>query len=152
MTKRSDSSHVQTEIMADALKGIKPPACVKLEAKHMPFFNFIVEARQQWTNIDLVHAANLARCLYEIEYESEMLAGEGSITLGGKNGMTPVMNPRVTVLDQLSRRAVSLSSKIQVHAAATVGEAKLSKGKNTAKREAIQAMEDTDDDLIARPH
>lgn len=150
--KRSDSSHVQTEIMADALKGIKPPACVKLEDHHLPFFNFIVEARQQWTNIDLIHAANLARCLHDIEEESELLSGEGSVVWGGKNGTTKVMNPRVTVLEQLSRRAVSVSSKIQVHAAATVGEAKLSKGKNTAKRDALEAMEYTDDDLIARPH
>jgi hypothetical protein len=64
---------------------------------------------------------------------------------------TPVMNPRDAVLEQLSRRAVALSSKIQVHAAATVGEAKQSRGKNTAKREAIKTMTETEeDDLLTR--
>lgn len=152
MTKRSDSTHVQTEIMASAVKGVKPPDCVRLEEKHMPFFKYITEARAEWTNIDLIHAANLARCLYEIEEESAMLAAEGSVIMGGKNGVTPVMNPRHTVLEQLSRRAVSVSSKIQVHAAATVGESKLSRGKNTAKRDSINAMDELDDDLIARPN
>jgi len=135
-----------------AVIGIKPPACVRLEEHHMGFWQYVTEARAEWTNIDLVHAANLARCLYDIEYETALLAKEGSVIMGGKNGITAVMNPRHTVLEQLSRRSVAVSSKIQVHAAATVGEAKLGKGKNTAKRQAMQAMEDVeDDDLIARP-
>lgn len=150
--KRADSVHVQSEIMQSAVKMIPPPSCVHLEGHHMPFWSAITAARLEWTVIDLIHAANLARCLYEIEFEHKQLSSEGSVTLGGKNGTTRVMNPRHSVLEQLSRRSVSLSSKIQVHAAATVGEAKLSKGKNSKKRESIEAFEELDEDsLIARP-
>lgn len=148
-SKRSDSSHVQTKIMADALRGQQVPDCVELEKKDMPFWIAICAAREQWTNVDLIHAANLARCMSSIEENTKALRSEGDVLLNQKG--SPVMNPRFTILEQLSRRSVALSSKIQVHAAATVGESKLSRGKNAAKRDALQAMED-DDDLIARPN
>lgn len=150
MTKRSDSTHVQNQILTDALKGIQPPDCVKLEESEMPFWNHIINAREQWTTVDLVHAANLARCMASIEANTVLLKAEGDVLENARG--TPVMNPRFTILEQLSRRSVALSAKIQVHAAATVGESKLSRGKNTAKREALEAMGNADDDLIARPN
>lgn len=148
--KRADSSHVQTKIMADALKGINPPDCVKLDKNEMPYWNAIINARETWTTVDLIHAANLARCMASIEANTTLLKKEGDVLENARG--TPVMNPRFTILEQLSRRSVALSAKIQVHAAATVGESKLSRGKNTAKRDALEAMEDADDDLIARPN
>lgn len=148
--KRADSAHVHSEIMQAAVKSIPVPDCVKLDKKHMPFWNAITAARSEWTTVDLIHAANLARCMCSIEENQNKLAKEGDVIDNARG--TPVMNPRFTILEQLSRRSVSLSSKIQVHAAATVGEAKLSRGKNTAKRNAIEAFEELgDDDLIARP-
>lgn len=149
-SKRADSSHVQTKIMADALKGIQPPDCVTLDKEHMPFWRHIINARETWTTVDLIHAANLARCMASIEENQLLLKAEGDVLINQRG--TPVMNPRFTILEQLSRRSVSLSSKIQVHAAATLGESKLSRGKNTAKRDALEAMEDAEDDLIARPN
>jgi hypothetical protein len=153
MAKRSDSAHVQTQIMKDAVLGVQPPDCVRLDERHMPFFKYITEARAQWTNIDLIHAANLARCMYEIEYESAMLEDEGSVIMGGKNGTTRVMNPRFSALETLSRRSVAISAKIQVHAAATIGEVENNKNKNAAKQKSVSVMQDLDDDdmLIGRP-
>lgn len=148
---RADSARVQSEIMADALKGKQPPGCTLLEPKEQPFFDLVVEARAVWTNIDLVHAVNLARCLCSIEENQILLKCEGDVIMNQRG--TPIMNPRFTILEQLSRRAAALSTKIQVHAIATVGESKQSKGKNMVKRSAIEAMEDTeDDDLIGRPN
>lgn len=149
--KRSDSLHVQSEIMMAAVKGISPPDCVRLDQNEMPFWEAITAARSEWTTVDLIHAANLARCLASIENNQRMLKVEGDVIENARG--TPVMNPRFSVLEQLSRRAVAVSSKIQVHAAATIGESKLSRGKNAAKREAVEAFDDLgDDDLIARPH
>lgn len=150
--KRADSAHELTKIMQDAFTGIKPPAHIQLLERDLPFWNDIINARAEWTNVDLVHAANLARCQSDIEHNQKLLRDEGEV-LKNERG-TPVMNPRFTILEQLSRRSVSLSSKIQVHAAATVGEAKQAKGKNTAKRNALNSlvMEKEEDFLIARPN
>lgn len=150
--KRSDSSHVQTEIMSKAAKGINPPDCVTLRECDLPFWKAITMARNDWTVVDLIHAANLSRCLADIEEETNKLHEEGSVILGGKSGETKVKNPRADILETLSRRAMAISAKIHIHAAATQGESKLSKAKNTAKRESIEAFEDEDDGLIARPH
>lgn len=148
--KRSDSAHVQTKIISDALKGIDPPSCVKLEKNDMPFWDHIINARDTWTTVDLVHAANLARCMASIEDNTQLLRVEGDVLVNARG--TPVMNPRFTILEQLSRRSVALSSKIQVHAAATIGESKLSRGKNSEKRQALDTFDDNDDDLISRPN
>src|SRR3954453_16639845 len=148
---RADSHHEASSIMADAIKGKRPPDHLKLRERDIPFWNAIVAARTEWTDVDLAHAANLARCQADIEIEQEALDNEGSVVPNAKGNK--MMNPRHTILEQLSRRAVALSAKIQVHAAATIGESKLSGGKNTAKREALAIMSDLeDDDLIARPN
>lgn len=151
MPKRSDSSHVQTEIMNKAAKGVTPPDCVVLREKDLPFWKAITQARHDWTVIDLIHAANLSRCLADIEEETKALHQEGTVIMGGKNGTAYVKNPRADILETYSRRAMAISAKIQVHAAATQGESKQAKAKNTAKREAIEAFEDEDDNLLARP-
>lgn len=151
MPKRSDSSHVQTEIMTKAAKGIQPPDCVKLRPHDLPFWKAITDARNDWTVVDLIHAANLSRCLADIEEETLALHQEGTVIMGGKNGTAFVKNPRADILETYSRRAMAISAKIQVHAAATQGESKQAKAKNTAKRGAIEAFEDDDEGLIARP-
>lgn len=150
--ERKDTSGIAHNLMAEALTGIPVPAHIKLRKQDIPFWGAIIDARAQWTNVDLAHAANLARCQADIEDNQRKLDKEGSVIENARG--TPIMNPRFTILEQLSRRSASLSSKIQVHAAATIGEAKLNRGKNKAKQNAIDAlnnMEETDDDLIAKP-
>lgn len=150
--KRADSEHVVTEILQNALRGETPPDCINLEEKHMPFWQAITEARAIWTTVDLIHAANLARCMSSIEENTKLLAEEGDVVIN-KRG-TQIMNPRFSILEQLSRRSVALSQKIQVHAAATVGISRNQRGKNAAKKEALEAFKDMDDEdsLIARPN
>lgn len=146
---RSDSLHMQTAIMQDAIKGIKVPDCVELEEEDMPFFRSITDARTEWTTVDLIHAANLARCMASIERNSKLLKEEGDVIKNERG--TPVMNPRFAILEQLSRRSVAISVKIQVHAAATIGEVENNKARNSSKRNAINAIAQDFDDLIARP-
>lgn len=147
--KRADSTHEQTKAMVDAVKGIQPPKHIKLRKQDIPFWEAIVAARATWTDVDLQIAANMARCQADIEENQKLLDIEGNV-LDNKRG-TPVMNPRFTILEQLSRRSVALSRMLQVHAAATIGETKVSKGKNAAKRDALEALQDADDDLISKP-
>lgn len=146
---RADSVNVQADIMKKSLEEITPP--IFLEEKEMRFWKSIINARLNWTEIDLIQAANLARCLCSIEEETMLLKIEGSVLKNQKG--TQVMNPRHVVLEQLTRRMVCLAGKIHVHALATQGEAKLAAKKNTVKHQAIQSMNeiDDDDDLIAKP-
>lgn len=150
MAKRSDT--IKTEISAEAAKKIVPPPHIKLREQDLPFWQAITAVRFNWTDVDLAHAANLARCQADIEENQRLLDKEGSVLENARG--TPVMNPRFTVLEQLSRRSVSLSSKIQVHAAATIGEVENNKNKNAAKIRAGQAFDDNqeEDALISRPN
>lgn len=152
MTKgRSDSAHIQTEQIAKAIAGIKIPKHLKLREGDLPFWQAIISARAEWTDVDLTHAANLARCQADIEKIQGELDKEGHV-LENRKG-TPVMNPKHNILETLSRRSVALARMVQVHAAATIGESKLNRGKNSAKSRALQAAKEVDDgdELLAKP-
>jgi hypothetical protein len=147
--KRKDSVTEQVKIAQSAIEKIVPPNHVSVPNAAKPFYDAIVRARLEWTEVDLAHAANLARCQADIEINEIMLKAEGAVITNAK-GM-PVMNPRHAILEQLSRRSVALSRMLQVHAIATVGPTEDQRGKNTAKRKAIESFSE-EDDLIARPH
>lgn len=149
---RSDNPEFQAELLRQTSTGVEPPSFVEIGLEHMPFWNAVTEARATWTKVDLIHAANLARTLYQIEEETRGLAEEGTVIENSRGTM--VMNPRHSILETLSRRAVAISTKIQVHAAATIGETENNRRKNKAKQKAVRAhemMEDDEDDLLAKP-
>lgn len=149
---RSDNPEFQAELLRQTSTGILPPSFVEIGLEHMPFWNAITEARAAWTKVDLIHAVNLARTLYQIEEETRDLASEGTVIENARGTM--VMNPRHSILETLSRRAAAISSKLQVHAAATIGEPENNRRKNKAKQDAVQVsemIEDDDEDLLARP-
>lgn len=148
MTKRnrSDSISELSKAVANALADIDPPETSNLNEKDMVYWKVIIEARHEWSKIDLFHAANLARTLRMIDEESAELNSEGSVIWGGKNGTTKVMNPRHTVLEQLSRRSALLSQKLQVHTQATMGEPRDNAKKNGLKAKAKETLNGFDDD------
>lgn len=147
---RSDSAHQQVKAIQEAKRFRVPPKHIQLREQDLPFWIAIIDARSEWTDVDLAHAANLARCQADIEENQKMLDFEGNILTNDRG--TPVMNPRFTILEQLSRRSVALSTKLQVHAAATIGEIENNKKKNASKRKSLSAMADMEeDDLLPRP-
>lgn len=149
---RSDDPNFQRQMIEMATQGVKPPTYVDIKPEHMSYWNAITEARANWTKIDLIHAANLARTLYMIEEETKMLDMEGSVVINQRG--TQIANPRFSILEQLSRRSVALSAKIQVHAAATIGEVENTRKKNAVKQKAVNTMnarDDEDDFLLAKP-
>ena len=148
--KRADSIKERTQALADA--EIEVPAHLSLRERDLPFWTSIVRARARdlWTDVDLNHAANLARCQADIERIQAEIDEEGD-TLTNDRG-TVVMNPKHSLLETLSRRSIALCRTLQVHAIATVGESKQSRGKNTAQREGQRARSQIeDDDLLAGP-
>lgn len=150
MVKRSHSLDAQSDTLKMAFVEVKPPEHCPLRPQDVPFWNSIVSVRCNWTTVDLIFAANMARCMADIEQAQKQLDLEGPVVENQRG--TQIMNPLFTVIEQLTRRSMSMSSKIQVHAAATVGEAKNNKGKN-AKHQNAQAAHEVveDDDLIAKP-
>lgn len=147
---RSDSVASQHANFTGA--DIEAPAHIHLREGDIPFWSAIVRARarETWTDVDLNHAANLARCQADIERIQGELDEEGD-TLTNDRG-TVVLNPKHQLLETLSRRSIALARTLQVHAMATVGESKQSKNKNTKQRDADNAIRNADDgdDLIPR--
>jgi hypothetical protein len=73
--------------------------------------------RDEWTDADLIAAAQLARCQQEIELESEALEDEGSVIENARG--TQVMNPRHSVLEQLSRRQLAIMRSLRITGSST---------------------------------
>jgi hypothetical protein len=132
----------------------KVPEHIHLTDEALIVWEAIVDARayMTWTRIDLEHAANLASCLADIERLRREIREEGDIIENQKG--TPIINPRHSLLEILSRRAVALSRLLHVHAEATVGESREQRKRNDYHEQA-QAKKDhvlnDDDGLIARP-
>ena len=153
MPSRIGTLASDVEVAQSAIVKIEPPTHVHLRECDKEFWNAIVRARatDSWTDIDLAHAANLARTQADIERVQQELDVEG-FTLVNDRGTT-VQNPKFSILETLSRRAVLLSKSLQVHAHATVGESRDQVPKNKAQAKARKVAEEADKDgLFARPH
>lgn len=114
---RSDSVSAAIQAYQNATLGpLEPPAHVQLRDVDRPFWEAIVAARARdtWTEVDLTHAANLARCQADVMRLQAEIECEGDL----KDGK---LNPKHKLVETLSRRAVSLSRMLHVHAQATVG-------------------------------
>jgi hypothetical protein len=149
---KADSGAGKLAAMQAALSEIQPPEHITLREQDWPFWRSITRARAKdsWTEVDLVHAAGLARTQADIEKVQAELDAEG-FTLVNERG-TVVANPKHSILETLSRRAVTLSRSVQVHAHATQGDSHEQRGKNKAQAKAQKAVAAVEDDsLIAKP-
>ena len=132
-------------------KAPSPPPHITLREGDLPFWDSVVRARDyaSWTDIDLEHAANLAACLHDIEALKHEIAAEGNIVINAKG--TQIVNPKHTLLETLTRRSVTLSRMLHVHAEATVGESRHQK-KRSQKQQEIEedrlSTGDEEDSLI----
>lgn len=148
--KRSDSAAAAIAAMVNAAKPLPNlPGHVHLRPEDLPFWEGIARARarDEWTDADLVVAAQLARCQHDIERESKALDVEGSV-IENQRG-TPVMNPRHAVLEQLARREMALMRTLRIGGSVTGDRRDLEKARKI-QREAEKAREElADDDLLA---
>lgn len=150
--QRLDTVAGAVATMADALAGsIEPPAHIRLRSGDRPFWDSIIlaRARHLWDDADLELAGNLARCKADVERLQTEIDSEGDI-ISNERG-TPIVNPKHSLLETLSRRSVALSRMIHVHAEAKHGQSREQAKKLGAQKTAAQVMADSDDGLIARP-
>lgn len=144
---RSDSARAAITAAQDAAKGpLKPPEHVSLREGDLAFWVAIVtaRARSSWNDADLCTAANMARCEADIERLQKLVDVEGDIVTAA-NG-SPIINPKVKLVDTLSRRVVTLSRLLHVHPEATLGRARDSGNALALEKAAAH----DDDDLIPR--
>lgn len=137
--------------MQGAMSSIDPPEWVRVPESAMPFWKSITQARaaERWNDSDLESAGELARTKASIERLNQELEEEGDVIKNDRG--TPIVNPKHSLLETLTRRMVALSRMLQVHAEATQGKSREQVKGNQAQAKARQAVADTDDDLIARP-
>jgi hypothetical protein len=126
-----------------------PPEHVRLRTNDKPFWDAIMRARarDEWTDADLIAAAQLARCQSDIEAESLALESEGSVVENARG--TQIMNPRHSVLEQLSRRQLALMRSLRISGSST-GERKedLVKARRLQQQAERALAEVTDDDEL----
>lgn len=149
---RSDSAASAITAMANAaLPDIKPPAHVKLTKEAMPFWKGIISARarDEWGDVDLVVAAQLAQCQADFQEEDDELRKEGRV---GENARgTSIMNPRVSVLEQLARREMALMRTLKMGGRAAgdprdqQNKRKLEADSKKARQEIAEENEDAED-------
>lgn len=146
--KRADSTTQAVTATQAAISGpIQPPAHIKLREGDLPFWEAIILARaaDTWNTADLTHAANLARCQADIVRLQGDIETEGD-TIVSARGL-PVVNPKHTLVETLSRRAVSLSRALHTHAEATQGRSRDAGNKQAleaGQRAAVGAMRESE--------
>ena len=146
---RSDSVAAMLGAMESAaLPELKAPRQCKLRPGDRPFWLAIVRARarDEWTDVQLIVAAQLARCQADIEREQQTLDAESSVIENARG--TPVMNPRVTVLEQLARREMALMRSLQL--AGSGRDAVKARSLEAQARQVRAEIADEEDELLAR--
>jgi hypothetical protein len=147
---RSDSAASAVKAMLDAAQGVlDAPTHVKLREGDKAFWDGIVRARarDEWLEADLVVAGQLARCQADIEREQGALDMEGSVVRNDRG--TQVMNPRVTVLEQLARREMALMRTLRM-GGRVAGDARDEAGRRKIQRQSEKLREELEgDELLA---
>ena len=154
MTKKTRSSDTITGAVSALQEAMRPlpsvPAHVKLRAVDLPFWVDILRARarEEWTALDLILAAQLARCQADIEIEQQFIYGEGSIMVNDRG--TSVTNPRLRALNELKQSQLATVKALALNATAKADPRDIAKKRQAFFSARDVAEEVQDNDLIAR--
>lgn len=113
--QRSDSAAASIRAAQNAVAPpLMPPACKQLTESELVFFHDIVlaRARDDWRDADLYFAADLARCLCDLDREQVAMRGEDSV-LEASNG-NKVENPRIKIISRYRSEAASIARTLQI--------------------------------------
>lgn len=151
MARKKPSTSISAAIDA-AVAATKPlpewPAHLRKPKGVEPFWSAIMlsRARDEWTENDLVIAAQLARAQLDIETTTEALEVEGHTIVNFRG--TPVMNPRQSVLEQLARRQLALMRSLQMSGASTGKDPGTLKRKRDLERGARKVADELEEDEL----
>lgn len=147
---RSDSAASAVKAMLNAAKGdLRPPSHVRLRSGDEPFWIGVVRARarEEWTETDLVVAAQLARCLHDIEIEQLLLEADGTVVTNDKG--TQIVNPRVSVLEQYARREMALMRTLRMGGKVPGEDPRSQAGARKVERQSRKIKDEIQDELLA---
>lgn len=137
------------EAFIDAAKGtLRPPEHVTLRPQDEPYWEIIVggRARSDWTQAQLVVAAQLARAQADISEWQDKLDDEGPTTVD-RFGQDKA-NPLVNIIEAATRRQLALMRSLGM--AAQGGEGEKQGERDKAYKGAKKAREQiADEDLLA---
>ena len=147
---RSDSAAAAVKAMVNAAKpDLQPPAHVTLSAEAFAFWPAITRARarEEWRDVDLIVAAQLAECQALIEQESVTLRAEGMIVKNDRG--TQIENPRNKVVQTLATREMALMRTLLM-GGKSGGDARNWTGARRVEEQSRQARDELlDDPLLA---
>lgn len=148
--QRIDSAAAAVETMAAAVRDLSPPAHVKFRSGDWPFWDAVIaeRARSEWTDSDLIVAANLARAMADAERIAEMTTG--------KNGAVKITTlvTSIAASDKLARRIVTLRRALGIDSRSKHGEQRDVNRRREHARDiegGHNPLADDDDGLLARP-
>ena len=148
---KSDSASGAVKAMFNAaLPDLQPPGHVSLSPDALKFWPGIIRARarEEWRDVDLVVAAQLAECQALIESESALLRTEGTLLDNGRG--TTVENPRNRVIQNLAQREMALMRTLLMGGKATGINPRSLEGTRKVEEAARKARKELeDDDLLA---
>jgi len=132
-----------------AKEDLRPPSHVRLRDGDEPFWIGVVRARarDEWTETDLVVAAQLARCLHDIEVEQLLLEADGTVVTNDKG--TQIVNPRVSVLEQYARREMALMRTLRMGGKVPGEDPRSQSGARRVERQSRSIKAEIEDELLA---
>jgi hypothetical protein len=130
-----------------ATEEIAPPPEVRLGPTALAQWPGIMRsrARDEWSETDLRHAANLARAFADIERIANEIELEGDVVDNSRG--TPIPNPKHSILETLSRRALALTRILHLDAASN-GRKENVVAMRAAEKAARQAIKEAAEDTL----
>lgn len=113
--QRSDSAAAAIRAAQNAVAPpLQPPSFKQLSEAELVLFADIVlaRARDDWKEADLYFAADLARCLFDLDKEQQALRGEDSVIK--LNSGARLENPRIKIISRYRSEAAALARTLQI--------------------------------------
>jgi hypothetical protein len=148
--QRIDSATGAVATMAAAARDLSPPPHVKFRTGDMPFWDAVIaeKPKSEWTQADLVVAANLARAMADAERIAEMTTGRTGVV------KIRTLVSSIAASDKLARRIVTLRRALGLDNRSKNGEQRDVDRRREHAREiegGRNPIADDGDELLARP-
>lgn len=148
---RSDSATAAINAAKNVAMGDPmPPAHVQISTDALPDYRAIVRARtrEEWSEYDLLVAAQMAECIAKQREFDALIVLEGDVIKNDKG--TLVANPRVSMLERLAGRQLAYTRILQMggRVPGTAGDKRKKQAGRQLERGARQAADEVEDNEL----
>lgn len=113
--QRSDSAAAAIRAAQNAVAAPlqSPPSKQLTDAENVFFADIVLaRARDDWKDADLYFAADLARCMCDLDREQQALRAESTVIAEGNGKL--VENPRIKIISRYRSEASALARTLQI--------------------------------------